>query len=205
MSKRKRRRLILVISIAAISFLGWFSISRAGHLFYKNLYLYFSMQPYMFNVWANIVDDIGIMGYSEASFNGFSFVVLYIIKNLLNLDFPTHWEAIYKIIRETDSQWQVITNTFTRANAYVTAFWFFYLDGRLWGIIIGMFYYGVYVAHSFVEAVKYTNIKTVCIFSFILQGVLWSFIRFPFSNIYYAVSYIALIFLVFKRKKNIDY
>lgn len=196
--RKKRRRIIIVSSSAVILFLIWFSNSRTGHAIYKNIYLYFSMQPYMFNTWANNVDTVGVYGYGEASLNGFSFFVLYIIKNVFSIDFPTHWQSIYDLIRATDSDWQIITNIYTRANAYVSTFWFFYLDGRFIGILIGMFAYGVYLAHSFNEAIKYTNIKTVAIFGFIFQGLVYVFIRFPFSNIYYAIAFLMLVFFAFK-------
>lgn len=198
---KKRRYIIIIFSIISILFISWFSISRTGQTLYKNLYLYFSMEPYMFNLWANKVDSSRIYGYTEASLNGFSFMILYIIKNIFNVDFPAHWKSVYDIIRATDSQWQSITNISTQANAYVTTFWFFYLDGRFIGILIGMFTYGVYVAHVFIEAIKYPNPKKICIFAFIFQGLVYTFIRFPFSNIYYAIAYLMILLFAYRRIK----
>lgn len=203
-SIRKRKKLITIVVIIFILFLGWFTASRTGQTLQKNLYLYFSMQPYMFNLWANRVDSLHLYGFGEASLNGFSFSVLYIFKNLFNLDFPVHWKSIYDIIRLTDSEWQVITTSSTTANAYVSSFWFFYLDARAFGIIIGMFSYGVYIAHSFNEVIKKTNIKTLSLYGFIFQGMIYTFIRFPFSNIYYSIAYIIIVLLIFKKEKQGD-
>ena len=200
-NNKKRRRTIILVTLVGMICLYLFSKSRAGGAALKNLYLYFSMEPYMFNQWANTADSFKLIGYSEASLNGFSFAILYVIKNIFNIDFPQHWNQIYQMIRNTDSQWQVITQISTRANAYVTTFWFFYLDGRLLGILLGMFTYGVYVAHTFVEAVKKANQKSICIFGLILQGLFFTFIRFPFSNIYYALAYIFIIFIAYKPKR----
>lgn len=199
-TNRKRRNIIVFFSIIGILFIGWFSISRTGQTLYKNLYLYFSMEPYMFNLWANKVDSAEIYGYSTASLNGFSFMLLYIVKNIFGVDFPNHWKMVYDMIRATDSEWQSITNISTQANAYVTTFWFFYLDGRFSGILGGMLAYGMYVAHTFIEAIRYPNAKTICVFAFILQGLLYVFIRFPFSNIYYAISYLMILFIAYKKK-----
>ncbi len=200
-SIKKRKWTILFIILVFISFLTWFTLSRTGKTLQKNLYLYFSMEPYMFNLWANRVDESNLIGFGEASLNGFSFSLLYIVKNIFNIDFPSHWKEVYDFIRFTDSQWQVITNYSTTANAYVSAFWFFYLDGRLLGIIVGMFTYGIYMAHSFNEAVRVTNIRTVSLYGFIFQGMLYTFIRFPFSNIYYSVAYIMLLLIFFEKRK----
>ncbi len=186
--------------LSTFAFITWFTMSRVGNSLYKNLYLYFSMQPYMFHIWAKRVDSLKLFGYGEASLNGFSFAFLYIFKNTLNIDFPAHWKKVYDLIRLTDSEWQVITNINTHANAYVSTFWFFYLDGRLFGIVIGMFAYGIYMAHTYIEAVKNTNCKTVCIFALAIQGMFYIFIRFPFSNIYYAITYMMLISFAFKTE-----
>lgn len=199
--RKKRRRIISIATVLLVVFLAWFTFSRVGNTLAKNLYLYFSMQPYMFNLWVNIVDQENVFGYSEASLNGFSFALLYIIKNMLGIDFPQHWKSVYELIRATGSEWQIITTISTKANAYVSAFWFLYLDARTIGIVLGMFLYGIYLAHSFADAMKYTNIKTATLYAFIFQGMVYMFIRFPFSNIYYAVSYLMISFLAF-RKEN---
>lgn len=196
--KKERKRFFVVSLISGIAFLFWFTVSRTGHTIFKNLYLYFSMQPYMFNLWSEKVDIEEIIGYGEASLNGFSFAVLYVIKNIIGINFPVHWKKVYDLIRATDSEWQIITSISTKANAYVGSFWFFYVDGRIYGIILGMFFYGVYLAHIFNDAIKYTNIKVVTLYGFIYQGLAWSFIRFPFSNLYYAIAFLMLNFIVFK-------
>ncbi len=199
MVRKKRRRIIIFATSLMIVFLAWFTLSRVGNTLVKNLYLYFSMQPYMFNLWANAVDRSKLYGYSEASLNGFSFALLYIIKNMFGIDFPKHWKGIYELIRATDSEWQIITTISTKANAYVSAFWFLYLDARIIGIVIGMVLYGAYLAHAFADATKYTNIKTATLYGFIFQGMVYVFIRFPFSNIYYAISYLMIILFTFKK------
>lgn len=66
------------------------------------------------------------------------------------MPFSTHWKAVYDLIRLTDSEWLTITAQSTHANAYVSAFWFFYLDGRIVGIIIGFALYGIYLAYRFI-------------------------------------------------------
>lgn len=199
---KKRKKIIVKVMLVAIVVLTWFTLSRVGQTLLKNLYLCFSMQPYMFNLWANKVDAENLYGYTEASLNGFSFTILYIIKNLLGMDFPKHWKAVYEIIRATDSEWQIITNISTRANAYVSIFWFFYLDGRAIGVVLGLFFYGVYMARSFVEAMKAPNIKYATVFAFAFQGMIYTFIRFPFSNIYYSIAYLMLAMLIFRREKS---
>lgn len=112
--------------------------------------------------------------------------------------------GIYDLIRATDSEWQIITSQSINANAYVSIFWFFYVDGRVLGMISGLFTYGAYMAHSVADIEKKLNIKNLCIFAFLLQGLVWSFIRFSFSNIYYAIAFLFLIFVVLKKGKVLE-
>lgn len=199
LSHNQKYFILSAVAILVI-ILVWFTVSRSGDLLWKNNYLYFSMEPYMFDTWADRVDSLDLYGFGEASLNGFLFVPLYLIKNIFGIDFPDHWNSVYELIRLTDSEWVTITAQSTRANAYVSAFWFFYLDGRLAGIIIGFVIYGIVLAGYHQNMIKRANIKTISIFCFLVQGMIWTFIRFPFSNVYYCLALIYLTFVVFKPK-----
>lgn len=197
---RRQKRIVAFSAILLGLLIVWFTVSRSGELLWKNLYLYFSMEPYMFNAWADRVDTLDLYGFGEASLNGFCFAPLYLVKNILGIDFPTHWKVIYELIRLTDSEWMTITAQLTRANAYVSAFWFFYLDGRVVGIIVGFALYGIFLAGCHQNAIKNGNMKQIAVFCFGIQGLIWTFIRFPFSNIYYCIAFIYLYFLIFESK-----
>lgn len=196
-NKIKKRYIFLIIVLGA-AILYYTTISRVTEEALKTTYYYFAMEPYMFDVWAQIANENKLIGYGMASLNGFIFPVLYVIKNFFGIPFPEYWASIYELILRTDSEWKVIASTGIRANAYVSMFWFFYLDGRVWGVIIGMFLYGMINANYFVNAIKYPNAKNVCIYSLIIQGLFFSFIRFPFSNLYYALAFLFIKFIAYK-------
>ncbi len=200
---RKLRKIkkskLLIVSLVSITILTLFTFSRVGDNVIKNLYYYFSMEPIMLDIWVNKVDSLNLYGFGNASLNGFTFSFLYIFKNLFNTQFPSNFSNIYEIIRLTDSEWQFITLNSTRANAYVSIFWFFYLDGRMLGVFLGMMFYGSFIAVSYFKAKTSTNLKTIAVYSFLYQGLFYSFIRFPFSNLYYAIGYLGLVLLVFKK------
>ncbi|WP_286155174.1 MULTISPECIES: O-antigen polymerase [Romboutsia] len=179
------------------------TLSRSGDSFVRYMYYYFSMQPYMFEIWSNIVDNAGITGYGLASTNGFMFAFLYIIKNFLGLqNYPEYWYSIYSLIGATDSHWQVIAGDATIANAYVSIFWFFYLDGRIFGIIIGMAIYGMICARTFMKANKQRTARSICIYSIILQGICFSFVRLQFADIYYAIAVIFILIFAYKKTRS---
>lgn len=198
-SKKRNKRIFFIVTVLGIVFLLWATMSRSGQYASKYTYYYFTMEPYMFETWASRVDEAHLMGYGLASTNGFTFVLFYLLKNLRVLsDYPTFWHSINTIIGETQSIWMIISGSGSRANAYVSLFWYFYLDGGIIGIILGMFIYGGITASTFWTAVKNMSARTVCMFSFILQGLLMSFVRFPFANIYYTIAFV-MIFIFYKK------
>lgn len=194
--KKRSRKLIIVFGVLGVSFILWATISRSGPNMMKYAYYYFTMEPYMFESWAKTVDDANLVGYGLASTNGFSFAVLYILKNLTRLgSYPEFWHSINTMIGNTETDWLVISAFGSSANAYVSLFWYFYLDGRIIGIIIGMTLYGAISVSSFCTAIKNMSARTLCVYSFIIQGLLMSFVRFQFANIGYAIAFVMIMFL----------
>ena len=102
--KKSKNKIIFL----AIIFVLITSLSRSQGRLIKDSYYYFSMEPYMFEVWKDNVDNEKLMGYGESSLNGFIFPLVYIAKNTLSIPFPSHWNSIYNKIAETDSSWQII-------------------------------------------------------------------------------------------------
>lgn len=197
--QKKEKIFIIMFFIIGIFVLYKATLSRSGENIIRFFYYYFSMEPYMFEIWSNKVDDLNIIGYGIAATNGFSFLLFYILKNGLRFSsYPVFWETIYNLIQATDSKWKIIAGEGITANAYVSLFWFFYLDGRIIGVIIGMFIYGFGTAVAFVKALKKDTTKHICIYSFILQGLFFSFIRFQFANLTYVVAFLIIMFFAYK-------
>ncbi|MEZ7139783.1 oligosaccharide repeat unit polymerase, partial [Streptococcus pneumoniae] len=100
----------------------------------------------------------------------------------------------------TDAIWYNIAPGLTKANAYVSLFWFFYADGRLLGVLIGSLLYGTFCGYIFCRYIQQQNKKNLAMLLFIYQGVFFSFIRFPFSKSNYAIAFVLLLFFAFKKK-----
>ncbi|WP_415324817.1 O-antigen polymerase [Clostridium perfringens] len=197
--KRKKKLIITLIVVVSLFALYKTTLSRSGENFLRYLYYYFSMEPYMFEIWSEVVDSTQLVGYGFASTNGFWFFLFYIIKNILGLSkYPEHWYSIYNIILATDSHWQVIAGDATTANAYVSLFWFFYLDGKIIGVIIGMLIYGMVCSKMFSNALNKKTSKSICLYLIILQGLCFSFVRLQFADIYYSIAVIFILLFAYK-------
>lgn len=188
-----------IVGIAIIAFVVM-SMSRTSTSLFKQIYLYFSMPPRMFEIWAEKVDAEGIYGYGVGSLLGFVYPVFYILKNLLGISMPNLVETMYNWNMMTDTIW-VWPGKNVMANAYVSLFWFFYLDGRLVGIIIGMFIFGIVLSRSYSSIIaKKHSARQVAVYCCLLYAVLFSFVRFQFSLMKTALGLIFIMFFAYKME-----
>ena len=188
-----------IVWIAVVAFVVM-SLSRTSTSLFKQIYLYFSMPPSMFEIWGEKVDAEGVYGCGVASLLGFIYPIFYILKNLLGIHMPNLVETIYDWNMMTDTTW-VWPGKNIYANAYVSLFWFFYLDGRLIGIIIGMFIFGVVLSKSYNSIIaRKHSARQVAIYCCLLYSVLFSFVRFQFSLTRIALGLIFVMFFAYKME-----
>ncbi len=87
-------------------------------------------------------------------------------------------------------------------NAFVTPFFYFYLDGGILGVSLYSALYGIICSLSY-NYVKYRpNIKNIAFYLLIMQGVLTSMVRWQFVISAYALSFLYLNFVIRKKNKN---
>lgn len=196
---KKTKNIILFSLIILFTFIVLISISRSSGDFVQITYYYFAMVPYMFSYWGKII--VGITGYGMASMNGFLFPIFYILKHTLGLDFPEKFQQVYTLIQSTDSTWITMTATGSNANAYVSVFWFLLLDGGLIGIIFGMGILGGVLSHSFFNVVNNISEKSIAIYSYLLIGISYSFVRLPFGTPNYSIGFIFILFFIYKKRR----
>lgn len=190
-----------IIWIAVIAFVIM-TMSRTSTSIYRQLYLYFAMPPSMFEIWAEKIETEGVFGYGVASLLGFIYPVFYVLKNLLGIPMPNIVESMYDWNMLTDTSW-VWPGQNIMANAYVSVFWFFYLDARLLGVVIGMFIFGFAASRSYqnIVASKHSA-RQVAVYCCILYSVLFSFVRFQFSLTRIALGLIFVMFFAYKMKER---
>ncbi|HAS92070.1 MAG TPA: hypothetical protein DCS12_07520 [Clostridiales bacterium] len=193
---KKRIRVIAIIAIIAFFIL---TLSRGVSLIYRQLYLYFAIPPRMFEIWAEKVEVSNIYGYGVASLLGFIYPICYVMRSIIGIDMPQLVQSIYDWTMLTDSTW-VWPGTNITANAYVSVFWFLYLDYRVAGIIIGMFILGFISSRAFMNATKRTySEKQICVYCCIFYIVLFSFVRMQFTQMRIALGLLFILFFAYKK------
>jgi len=195
----KKLKYFVLAAIAGGIFLWIVTLSRSGTNTLKFTYYYFAMEPIMLEKWITITDASKLYGWGMASFNGFFFPLFYVITNVLNVSYPSYWRKIYDLLESTGTNWQIITASGLTANSYVTAFWNLYVDARWVGIILGMFLYGIFVGSVYKKVLYTQNEKDLSIFCLVMLGVFYSFQFMIFENMYYAIGFVLLEFVLYRR------
>lgn len=196
---RKYKREIVCVGLVAFIIM---TSSRTSSSIYRQLYLYFSMPPSMFEIWANKVDTAGIYGYGIASLLGFVYPIFYILKNICGIPMPSIVSQMYDWTMLTDTTW-VWPGKNILANAYVSSFWFFYIDARMIGIIVGMFVFGIVLSRSYSNVVaRNCSARQITVYCCLLYAVLFSFVRFQFSLTKISIGLLFTMFFAYKMKKK---
>ena len=194
---KRYKYLLLAIVIIASLVLVITTISRGVDLS-TNIYLDLAIPPRMFEIWSKTVQEVELHGYGEASLMGFLFPIKYIFNNILKIWGATNINAVYNMIQLTDVQW-VWPGPKITANAYVSMFWNLYTDFRYGGILVGSFLYGTISAQSFWNAIRTNNPRMLSVFCLILYSVLYSFVRFQFSDSRFVLAIIFISFFAYKK------
>lgn len=195
---KKNKKIFILCGIAGVGILYILTYSRAGQAAMRTIYYDFAMQPYMLQSWMEIA-DAKIIGLGTASLNGFLTPIDYLLRNTIRVALPQPYGEISELIALTDTKWIWIGNG-VRANAYTSAFWFFYVDGRIWGIAIISCIYGMISQISYRKLKKNMSTKNMAVYCMIIVSVFYTFGRFQFTLSNYALGLVYLILFAYKRK-----
>ncbi|MCC8067336.1 MAG: oligosaccharide repeat unit polymerase [Lachnospiraceae bacterium] len=204
--REERRKMVrLAAPLIAVGIIAFvlMSLSRGASL--RTLYLDFAMAPEMFEIWAGKIDEAMVRGNGLTGIFGWVYALFYVIKNAsLNLiPMPELVQTLYDWIQLTDTKW-VWPGESIRANAYVSIFWSFYVDGRWMGIIVEMFLFGIFAAAAYRRATILYTRKGMALYCIMFYALAFSFVRYQFSlsKVALAVFYIA--FVLYRREPSYE-
>lgn len=118
--------------------------------------------------------------------------------SLLGLPRPSFLELPDKYGEMIDEYINIFTHGSVN-NAYVTTFFYFYLDFGWPGVFLLSMFFGWLLKWSFVLAVRKRNLRVMLIFAILLVSFTKSFMRWEFVNTHYVLSFLYIVLLT---KKN---
>lgn len=195
---KKNKKIVTRAFVVGAVIFSVLTISRGAEIF-RNIYCNFGMPPMMFEMWQTDVDARNWIGYGTASLNGFLNSFFYVLKNAFFVDIiPDVVKKMYDVIVLTDVEWKYIGSRL-RANAYVSMFWFFYLDFRMIGIVLGSVLYGFFVTFVYEKLKKNPSSRVASMYCLVIYGVMFSFVRFQFAMGAYSLALMYIVFLCYRK------
>lgn len=169
--------------------------------FIREVYDYFAIPVPMMDYWLAQFDKIGFSSYGIAFVHG---VLEFLCEVAEKFGMSIKWFlTVTEKISYVEKYYVYSSFNDKSYNAFVTAFFFFFLDFGWLGVVCGSLIFGV--ASRIVENIGMVNsIKSTALYLLYSQSIARVFIRWQFYNIEYFLAFIFLMILC-KRTVRIKY
>ena len=200
---RKYKWVILIGGVSLFIILLKMTMARKGMDvdFLKQMYIYFVCPLQNFDYHIKNVDKSGIYGYGLSSFYGLLYPFMFLLSKLKVNIFTPNVLKIYNMSFQ-NLQRGIDIGGGIYMNAFVTAFYQPYLDGRYLGVIIVMILFGLLSGRVFYEAYYKKNVKYLLIYMLVLQKIIFSYVRFYFTQQAQSICFLLAFLMVVKIKEN---
>ena len=166
---------------------------------FSSIYQYFSVSMPLLDHWIKIADQQDILSCGMAVLHGpLQFITTFTEK--IGLYFES-FNRVSQFIDLTESTFVSGLYTHGVFNAFVSMFYFFYLDLRWFGVIFFSYLYGLF-SHFCEYLGRKENLYRTSLYLLIAQGVLKSFGRWEFYLVSYCLAFIYLRMFFKRGKKN---
>ena len=186
---------IMVIALLAIFIfaIGFLTEDRnvEGSIFLK-IYEYFFGCVSLLDYY---VPKIQTFTFFTASTDGFVSPILFFLNRLFTVSTP--YENI--IVNELNIQNAVQLSPMLTTNAFVTTFFYGYLDFGFIGLAIELFIFGFVSYRLYTNLARGFNIRSLAIYLLIVQGLVKSIQHNPFSNSDYVLAFLYIVILTKKE------
>lgn len=202
--KSIRNKIALIAGAAVIlGALLYTTYSRKGNDvdLWRQIYIYFIVPVKHFEHYVEYIDSAysGFYGYGAASFYG----LLYPIVFALRLLFLGRYPEFFTTVRElsfTMLERSTLLGGNIYMNAFVTIFYQPYLDGRFVGVAIICMLFGIFTGTAYYRMSVYNDMKWQLIYLLLFQKIVFSMVRFYFTQpgqsvcmilAFFAIRYVA--------------
>lgn len=171
------------------------SVGIDGHV--SSYYSYFSINIPLMSYWVDYADQYGIRCYGNAFFKGIVALINFFL-NKIDISTPLY---IYtdQIINLTQNNWiEIFPKNWY--NAYVSLFFYFYIDFGILGVFVGSLVYGKIANYIYKYACIKKEKKYLLIYLILIQTMVSSIIRWQLGSATYILAIFLMILCVRKVK-----
>ena len=186
-SKKTKKAAVAVIAFVLAVLLLITAVRAEGSTGKKvnTFYAYLSIPTYLFDYYVKRVGEARLHG--SAFFYGLLTFFNYFTSKI-GFEIPMYTEA-YEIIQKTQDGWvDVFPGEYY--NAYVSMFYYFYIDFGIVGIILGSAFFGYICYMVYHGAFKKKNIVALIYYMLIIQCIICSLVRWQFATITMVIAFL---------------
>lgn len=196
---KKYKKWIMIFSVIGVIAVIFLTLKRSSTGVIEEIYYYFGMCIPLFDRWIPYIKN-SIHTYGLLSFFGI-IRIPFLIMEKLGLDVPMTYEIAQKYILQANNFYVVGARS---GNSFVSPFYYLYLDAGIFGIILGMFIFGVVSAVLYRRVRQSMDDKRIYFLLLIAQMSLLSFIRWQFIGTSFAMAFIYAIIYFKKTSRKTD-
>ena len=202
---KRYRRIIILGGITLFAVLIKMTAARKGDDFdlLNQMYIYFVCPLQNFDHHLKVVDTSSQYGYGLSSSYGLLYPFMFALSKLGINVFSDHVLTIYNMSFQ-NLQRGVNIGGGIFMNAFVTAFYQPYLDGRYVGVVIVMILFGFASGRSFYKAYYKNDTKSLLIYLLLLQKIIFSYVRFYFTQQAQSICFWLALFIIIQWKPSDD-
>jgi len=191
----RRRRFLGVVALLGLV-IGAVTVMRGNELVYE-IYTYLAIPLPLLGHWASQMDAAGV------STNGLSFVygIVTLIVNALNAFGASASLSVSEAVNAPQDTWVLLLPD-RPFNAFVTMFYYFYVDFGIFGVALFGFIFGLVSQFLFCRARRTGDVRTVLILLLVVQAVASSFVRWAGTDGAFVIALILLLALTPRRKRD---
>lgn len=198
---QKYKNLMVFMVIVIIVLVLGISASRGIDSIWKSFYAYFVCPvPIMQNTldYSLVKENYT---YGMLSFNGLVYPLMTLL-SLFGVKAPDVYTITQTIRFYVEDTWIYIGDYSHAMNAFLPPAAYFYIDGGLPAVVIGLFAYGLLCAWAFYRMKERQDNKSVAMHLFLAVGVILSFNRFYFTSYHYFIAFVYMAILYRKKKED---
>lgn len=192
------KKKIIIFIILLVSIMTYITVAR-GSSIGKTLYTYTSgCVPHM-SLRIKNFDMYGEYTYGFSSFQGFIRPIFTFLRKLgLITNLPDLLQIAEKLSLQVENP--IIIGGNIIYNAFVSWFYYFYIDFNIFGVVFISCIYGYLCKAAYYRLQRTGSNISIIIYSLILQTIITSMFRFQYSTFIFALTFIYLILIKPKKR-----
>ncbi|MGK4255996.1 O-antigen polymerase [Bifidobacterium pullorum] len=183
---RRTKRILLIFIVCGVIGMSIITIARGNAQIFRNVYTYFTISTPMFEQYSQAFVQADYISYGGATFYPF-FYLLNIVFNIFG-EHSAYLDRLVYFVGYPQNTW--ISGLFPEGdlNAFCSEFYFFYMDFRVFGIILFSFMHGAICSFFYVRSFKQHNPTMLIWYLLLVHSMFFSFVIWRLGNTKFFVS-----------------